>query len=72
MHSRRPSFKFVRHSPAADGMAASSIGVVLNYDGREVRLSISLGRAINADEPEDELVMAELKRLEVALGAILA
>lgn len=71
MQSRRPSYKFVRQSAVAGGKAASSLGVVVNYDGREARLSISLGRPINGVEAEDELVIAELKRLQNALGALL-
>ncbi len=71
MRSSGPSYRFVRQSPISGGTAASSLGVVLNYDGREVRLSISIGRPINGAEAEEELVLAELKRLQNALQAIL-
>ncbi len=72
MHSLRPSWKFVRQSPLVSGIAPSSVGVVLNYGGREARLSISLGRPISATESEDELIMAELKQLQNALAVIVA
>jgi len=70
MDNLRPSWKFVRQSPQAGRIAASSIGLVVNYAGREARLSISLGRPMVATEPEDELIMAELKMLQSALGNI--
>jgi hypothetical protein len=72
MHDLRPSWKFVRQPPIAGGIAASSIGVVLNYAGREVRLSISLGGPMTATGPENELIMAELRLLQCALGTIVA
>lgn len=69
MDNIRPSWKFVRQTPVA-GMAASSIGLVLNYAGREARLSISLGQPITAAGPENELILAELRILQSALGTI--
>lgn len=72
MDNSRPSWKFVRQTPVAGGMAASSIGVVLNYAGREARLSISLGQPMSAAGPENELILAELKVLQSALGIIVA
>ncbi len=72
MHNLSPSWKFVRQTPVAGGAAASSIGLVLNYAGREARLSISLGRPMAATGSEDEFIMAELKMLQSALGNIVA
>ena len=70
MHNLTTSWKFVRQTPRASGVAASSIGLVLNYAGREARLNISLGRPITGTGPENELIMAELKLLQSALGAV--
>lgn len=72
MHNLTPSWKFVRQTPVAGGVAASSIGLVLNYAGREARLSISLGRPIAAPAADNELILAELRMLQSALGTIVA
>lgn len=67
-----PSWKIVRQSPNASGFAASSIGLVLNYAGREARLSIALGQPLDTRGPEKELIMAELRMLQNAIGNIVA
>jgi len=70
METIKPLWKTVRQSPGASGSAASAIGLVLNYAGREARLSISLGRPLNTIGPERELIIAELKLLQSAIANI--
>lgn len=70
MDDSKPSWRIVRPGLNASGIAASSIGLVLNYSGREARLSIALGQPLNTKVPENELLIAELKILQNAIAII--
>ncbi|RDV04736.1 hypothetical protein DXH78_09270 [Undibacter mobilis] len=72
MDSAMPVWRIVHQSPVARRIAPSSIGLVLNYDGREARLSIALGEPLSTSGSEADSILAELKILYNAIGTILS